>query len=279
MPRSERRVEYASGLGSTRGTIFKRPSHSSIGQSRSLIRLGEPVAERGGRRTHFWIMDKGSTRQLCWAPTLLHGQYTTKGCIAPTWSWANFDGPVYFDDAYYSPHHQYVYWTEVADTPTDSTKKLTLRGLALRSRILSKRSVDLYGNEHHVTHLSLDTLETPRIPPSSSTEIWVHWDENGPHEDVDPEGWSRLQEQRNSQLLFLVIRSTRHSDGEMFQGLVLRMLPHFADEPILYCRVGTFTIHDNGDHALRHAVSWLALHEYDTEDSTAAGLIQTVAII
>lgn len=114
---------------------------------------------------------KDICQQLCWEPRFLSNspRTTTQGRIAPTWSWANFDGPVAFDRAYYGTYQQYQYWTEIADTPTKSTKKLTLRGLALESRVSWKYRGQLSGNAHYDMHLSFDKLGIPHIPASSST--------------------------------------------------------------------------------------------------------------
>lgn len=231
----------------------------------------------------FGLWTKDLCDQLCWNPVYLSSDFsraTNQGRIAPTWSWANFDGPVDFDRAYYSTYQRYYkYWTEVAEYPIDWTKELTLRGLALKSRILWKDEGDLCGKPHYVPHLSFDRITTPYILASSSTRGTVRWDENILQEDVDPEQWSNFQKQRNSDLLFLVVRSSTCTVAEEVEGLILRMLPHSADDPVLYIRMGIFTVHDMGDHAMGHVASWSAMREYEIEDPTVADPIQTVTII
>lgn len=245
----------------------------------------------------FGLWAKDLCRQICWKPLFRDGsshRTTTQGRIAPTWSWANFDGPVIFDEAYYITDDVSKDWTEVAETLTDSTKRLTLRGLALKGGVLwegksyvlwEDEGDALYEDERHlrdealyIPHLSFDRRMTPYIPASSSARVGIIWDEQI-SQDANPEEWSNFQKQRNSDLLFLVVRSwTIDSEGEA-QGLILRMLPHLADDPVLYSRMGTFTVHDTRDHALEHVFSFLALHEGDTEDIMAAELIQAVTII
>lgn len=88
--------------------------------------------------------------------------------------------------------------------------------------------------------------------------------------NVNAEQWYNFQKQRNSHLLFLVVRSSASTVGKQFDGLVLRMLPHSVEDPVLYVRTGTFMIDDTGDHALGHVVSRAML---------AADLVQTVNII
>lgn len=228
------------------------------------------------------LWTKDLCQQLCWEPPYMSSspRTTTQGRIAPTWSWANFDGPIRFDQAYYdSTWREYKHWTEVAETPTDSTRRLTLRGLALKSRILWRNTGHPRGGTHDYQRLSFDRLRTPYIPASSSTQIMLRWDENMSQEDVDSEEWSNFQKQRNSDLLFLVIRSeTPAGITDVVKGLILRVLPH-ADDPVLYSRMGTFMVYDTRAHALGHVFSFLASHEGDTEDIMAAELIQTVTLI
>lgn len=213
-------------------------------------------------------------QQLCWKPHFTSSLplTTTQGRIAPTWSWANFDGPVEFDGAYYFTHHQYeyLYWTEVVDTPTSLTKRLTLRGPALKSRISLRHGGRPFGGAHYRTHLSFDRLGISQFPASRSTQVFIRWDESISEADLDPDQWSKFQKQRESDLLFLVVYSIRYSAGKCFYGLVLRMLPHSADDPVLHVRMGTFSIGDTGDHAPGHELS---------RSTLAADVVQTVNII
>lgn len=228
----------------------------------------------------FGLWKKDLYQQLCWEHTYTDTpRRTTKGLIAPTWSWANFDGPVNFDRAYYGTYHEHISWIEVVDTPSNFTKKLTLRGLALQSRL-----VWIYRERHpgwgrHETDLLLDGLKPLHIPESSSKVVSIRWDEEISQDDVDDEQWSNFQEQRNSDLLFLVINSVRSSMGQQVFGLVLRRVPSFAVDPVLYYRVGTFSVDDDGNHVLGHLVSQMNLRAGDAEDSLTAELIQTVAIV
>lgn len=229
----------------------------------------------------FGLWKKDLYQQLCWRPANISNppRRTNQGLITPTWSWANFDGPVDFDTAYYGTYHEYATWVELVDTPGNLTKTITLRGLALKSRL-----VWIYRERHpgwgrRETDLSMDGLKDLNIPESSSKLILIYWDEEISQDDVDAEEWSRFQEQRSSDLLFLVINSIDCFYGQQIFGLVLRRLPPSADDPVLYCRMGTFLIDDDGNHVLGHMVSQLNLRAGDTEDSLITELIQTVAIV
>lgn len=237
----------------------------------ALSGLANQLQNMVGDEYIFGLWKKDLCQQLCWEPRFLsdNPRTTNQGRISPTWSWANFDGPVDFDRAYYGTYHQHLYWTAVTGT-NNLTKKLTLRGLALESRISWKYREHLLGRARYDTQMSFDRLGTPYISASISTQVFIHWDGSISEEDVDPEQWSTFQDQRNSDLLFLVVRSTTCTTGKQFNGLVLRVLPHSVDDPVLYVRMGTFMIGDTGDHALGHVLSRLTL---------AADLVQTVTII
>lgn len=229
----------------------------------------------------FGLWKKDLHQQLCWRPAHLSEtpRRTTQGLIAPTWSWVNFDGPVDFDTAYYGTYHEYLSWIEVVDTPSNLTKKLTLRGLALKSRLVWKYREYHPGWGRNESHLSLDGLAPLDIPESSDKLVLIRWDEEMSQDDVDSEQWSNFQEQRNSDLLFLVVNSIRCVTGQQVFGLVLRRLPPSAGDPVLYYRMGTFLLDDHGDHVLGHLVSQLNLRTSDTEDSLTAELIQNVTIV
>ncbi|KAJ0103989.1 HET-domain-containing protein [Diaporthe amygdali] len=206
----------------------------------------------------FGLWRKDLYRQLCWRPTYPTDVPRTTNSIAPTWSWANCNEMIEFDPAYYDTDHQYVSLIEVADVPSNLTEKLTLRGLALKSRISRKLRGYVAGKAYYITHLSLHVLGTQHIPASRSTEVTIYWDEEFSQEDdLNSEKWSNLQEQRSSDLLFLTVHSCRYSSGEL---------------------MGTFMIDDKGNHVLKHLVSQLALRG-DTKESSAADLIQTITIV
>lgn len=229
----------------------------------------------------FGLWKKDIHQQLCWDhhPMSHTPRRTTQGIIAPTWSWANFDGRVRFDHAYYGTYRECASWIQVVDTPGNSTKKLTLRGLALKSRL-----VWVYREEHpgwgrHETYLSMDGLKHVQFPEASSKLVVIRWDEEISEDDADSEQWSDLKEQRNSDLLFLVINSARSSLRKQICGLVLRRLPPSADNPVLYCRMGTFRAEEDRNHVLEHLASHLNFHAGDTKDPLTAELTQNVAIV
>lgn len=138
-------------------------------------------------------------------------------------------------------------------------------------------------------HLPLDTLGAPPLPGLSPTEVSIFWDEMLAPDIEGSERWVNLENQRGSDLLFLTIHSTRYLFGGYVDGLVLRMLPHFADDTVLCSRMGTFRIDDVVNHALGSVVARLGFRDGDdnfnftnvpdSKSSTTAVLIQTVAIV
>lgn len=136
--------------------------------------------------------------------------------VAPTWSWANVDGRVVYDKAY--SDHVYdicIPWVEVVES---STGKLVLRGVAIRGL------VETIGPNTRNEFVNVQLTNITRLASSlNHITIHIHWDKTLALTDSDPAALSAVREQRNSDLLFLVVRGKQLGPvGVYCEGLVLR---------------------------------------------------------
>ncbi|KAI1098706.1 hypothetical protein F4804DRAFT_323948 [Jackrogersella minutella] len=158
-------------------------------------------------------------QQLCWQTVdqlyenEKFGQTTIPDHVVPTWSWANGDGPVKYDDAYYDLHspdfrRKHVPWIEVRKE--SSTKKLVLRSIAGWG---CTQSQGFEVAKEGVLVRLIDKITTERFRPSNLMHVWICWDEfSGPlNVDLDPDRLSTMQKERNCNRLFLVVRKFKIS--------------------------------------------------------------------
>ncbi|KAI2628056.1 heterokaryon incompatibility protein-domain-containing protein [Hypomontagnella submonticulosa] len=241
-------------------------------------------------------------RQLCWHYDMrdLYKVYrsTTQGRIAPTWSWANLDGPVTYDTIYCEEVDDVVPYVKFIGPLEDSNDqdrlrnlgvlKLSLQGIALWGRPVKKvgkiRSHFIVYDHNVSFHNESGTLITSEL---DNTGVLVSWDETMP---PAPENATRrpsaererVQRERSSNLLFLMVRSSRRYHWRI-QGLILRKLP--SPNEGTYIRMGLFL----ADPAISRLLSArLGLQstnpvdikcDIDFDDSRIADLVHTVSIV
>lgn len=181
-------------------------------------------------------------KQLCWK-THDYGrdkvdQTTIAREYAPTWSWAHIDGPVVYDDGYYEPIRQMLIpWIQVIESSPD---KLVLRSVAVWGSIWGPS--DLRPDQREwVPFVSL-IGGTCSSPHTDRMCIRIYWDESLASLDSDPAKLSTVRAQRNSDLLFLGVRSEWSPSMPQFhKGLVLRKLRSSKAGGEEYVRMGSWS--------------------------------------
>ncbi|ETS83879.1 hypothetical protein PFICI_05755 [Pestalotiopsis fici W106-1] len=221
--------------------------------------------------------------QLLWVSEGDNGQVTTTyGQIAPTWSWANIDGPVLFlKDHLLAKSIESMPWMEVLGIPAGPTNRLSLRGIAVRSHIQISDDRNILSHEfRHILDRSIR---------KSITKVFnLHLSEynrlySAP--DVVLDSYNDLQRNRDFDLIFFMICRDRGVD----QGLVLRKLPPITDGRMQYVRIGVFwTDPAFMDPYWKHVTDRLGLPEpdiygmdrpLDLGDPRLADLVHTVHIV
>ncbi|KAH9906849.1 heterokaryon incompatibility protein-domain-containing protein [Xylariomycetidae sp. FL2044] len=183
--------------------------------------------------------------QLCWEPCLpRHDCTTSRGEIASTWSWVNFDGRVRYDPGYDSSFLRKWsrYHLDIVEIPDNAKGRLVLRGLAVQGRVTVHNAPTLIYKRLEYDLLLEDELlkVTGSLADSRPLEINMVWDEDLVRLDAEPDRRSELVERRNSELTFLMVRlDFRPRNNRCFVGLVLRILPSLG-EARQYVRMGMF---------------------------------------
>ncbi|KAI1450271.1 heterokaryon incompatibility protein-domain-containing protein [Annulohypoxylon stygium] len=205
----------------------------------------------------------------------------------PTWSWANIDGPVQYDDAYHNtPRDGHTPWTEVQRESTE--QQLVLRGVALWGHIephTKSRKVDI-ASDYVRVHLLNKTRALGWEPWSSSDvmDAQVRWDEFLGSIDTMSAKLSTLKKERDSDLLFLVIRCESYREQV---GIILRELHGSEETEAKYVRMGTwrtnygFNVPFHDRLATRLGLSRVGQFEMEKhlDDQRIADLVHTVRIV
>lgn len=260
-------------------------------KSDKLVALSGLATELQSNKDDVYIAGlwrKDLHRQLCWIYNLgvpaWADRTTTRGRIAPTWSWANLDGPVMYDRDYYFMEYEPVRFMELLEVPVDLTGRLALRGIAVWGHALAngdQAEPIVYFHEYKV--ILADGLRTPGLPALDLMCITIFWDENMSSPNVDPDRWSTFLKERSSDLLFLLVLT---DSSNFVKGLVLRMLPFSTDESVLYVRMGSFKMSEFP--LLDHLAARLGLprtddldfvKRIDLSDSRLADLVHTLTIV
>ncbi|KAK6822847.1 HET-domain-containing protein [Apiospora arundinis] len=225
--------------------------------------------------------------QLCWKHDVHPdntGRTTTAGRAAPTWSWANFRGPVAPDEKYprYTTGTPYV-----AENPTEgeacrAQQKLTVKGMVLLGQAEAANNVN---------GLSLPTVYGLSIglqEVKSGHGLEISWDEHISSAEINPERWPEFTAERSAKLLFLIVwYEDPEIDREEAHGLVLRKVPTADSEHTLHVRMGAFELQSTAKSLLcemlterlgprlnRNVDEWVML-----SDARLADLVQIVTIV
>ncbi|KAJ2975267.1 hypothetical protein NUW58_g8408 [Xylaria curta] len=177
-------------------------------------------------------------KQLCWSFDFSHSnsntRKTTSGCIAPTWSWANVNGPIRYSHAYTKFDSQIISWIRAIEmpekqserkaSPTIVKQRLKLKGVAIWGCILptenrAKTGTSLYKEEIMV----IDPIRALRLPDFRRISMSIYWDDGIPPATADPDRKLMVAQNRNTDLLFLFVLEDQRNVG--IEGLVLRRLP------------------------------------------------------
>lgn len=193
------------------------------------------------------LWQKDLELQLCWTVgSRPHEQVDSllSTYMAPTWSWAIVNGTVSYDRLYYKSKGVSTYRIEVLEALVNSedasklhsfvSSRLVLRGVCLCAR--AQKSGEDYENEYRLKRQY--SASEKRFPLEKVGNIMVNiwWDEKFPESIDDQERRARIQQDRESDLLFLVVAFGMDDN----QGLVLRELKAANGESI-YARMGVFT--------------------------------------
>ncbi|KAI1737961.1 heterokaryon incompatibility protein-domain-containing protein [Xylaria scruposa] len=221
--------------------------------------------------------------QLCWY-SIGHPRLsvTTQGYVAPTWSWAHIDGSVSVDASY--DDGLAASWIEVVDidenpvaqegSPTTVEQKIVIKGIALRGLAMSKSNKGFIANTSHI--ILTDPIRAPSLPPLADIIVDIGWDEV----PSDRDRLTTLIEERNSDLLFLVVLHRNDSSKHPIQGLVLRGLPVSVGGDMKYERIGSFREHDGTNQPFFFQVAAMdAWGSVDLNDPQIADLVDIITIV
>ncbi|KAI0551675.1 heterokaryon incompatibility protein-domain-containing protein [Xylaria curta] len=229
------------------------------------------------------LWKKDFYQQLCWRAMSVKGlgSTTTERRNAPTWSWANIDGPVKTARAYSDKNANAVPWIEVVEwpNPDDSTSRLGLRGI-----VLPHTSIE---TDHCRLKLNFQK-GFDRYSAWNKVNLWVAWDECTASSPLVQQELSEIEfrTRYGSEFRFFMVLS-HTSTGRHWSGIVL--LPHSVKERKEYVRVGTF----DGNVSLSYDMEALRGHlsdrlechfseienNLDLNNSRLADLVKTVYII
>ncbi|KAJ4007543.1 hypothetical protein NW752_010205 [Fusarium irregulare] len=220
---------------------------------------------------------------------------TVQPYVAPSWSWLNMDAPVVYDPEFRAKWRdtKCVEILEVSVQSEDpnalhsfTSSTLRLRGIVLRGRLTdcAEKNLGLAGSDRgsYVDPNAFkmkNFLSRPGQDAVEEVAIQIDWDEYQLSIAEDPQRYSRLQQERSSELLILPFRFRTVSFAH---GLVLWPLEITKGETICV-RLGVFRFLKEGFPMFIRET--LGLPEYcfgndqiDLKDARLSSLVQEVRI-
>lgn len=233
--------------------------------------------------------------QLCWSTDYNVRRRINRSIVpfylAPTWSWASVNGPVISDPRYYAKHYKSTSFVEVLDVSIHSehdsrlhsfvASSLVLREIAVWARaLLPGSSVDRIDDDNWVLRFT-GLKDSIQDFPLTDIPISIDWDENMSDMEVDPGRWPHYLEERNSDLLCMLVYGNAHDP--VIKGLLLRRLPAAADE-VVYVRMGVFSDYreillDTMSARLGYSYDHSIIDGVDLDHVDLAGFVHTVTVI
>lgn len=276
-----------------------RPSDKMI----ALAGLADELRNRTGDIYLAGLWKTDLQKQLCWRYSVWFDGSSNRSrtlCYnAPTWSWASFDGPVKMDFRYRMPELKEAYFIDILNVWVNSegpsklhsfvSSELQMRAIAMWGRVIpigedEDESFRVLFTEHAKSGIFSDV---------NDSIFSIYWDENLPpsRKLSEPWRWRRLQEERNSDLLFVFVAGNSGKwileEGycdPVVDGLILRKT-HAPDGNGKFIRVAGFTL-EHGDWLLDILAARLELQSdvsligrINLEDPRLANLVHTVNII
>jgi hypothetical protein len=230
----------------------------------------------------------GLQHQLCWkySSDMSGFDYPRPPqYLGPTWSWTSVDGPISVDSRYYSPTDDYVDMIKILNVsvqskdPSDShsftSAELQIRGIGIWGH-LKARNRAIY--ELLLTQQSEDA----ECCSLDHAEISVFWDENSAGSNTNPSQRRRIQEEQNSELLFVLVAGSPDSGFDSPPlGLALRKI--LSPEGDVFVRMGSVQYDEVFLHMLACKLHWPSdmylIKTISLDDPRLAGLVHTVTII
>ncbi|KAF1850518.1 HET-domain-containing protein [Cucurbitaria berberidis CBS 394.84] len=288
----ERRVAWAALVDFYSNCHFSRVSDKMIalaGLAEEMRNITADIYLAG-----LWKRDLQS--QLCWSTDFdmrrRENRSTVPTYLAPTWSWANVDGPVISDHRYSHTNTQYASLAEVLDASVSSehisglhsfvSSRLVLRGIAGWARVMRTDiySDDFYDDEWIIQSTGFDDSSEALL--TAGIHVGIHWDKNMSGSEIDPGRWPVFLEERNSNFLFMFVYINIESSDIV--GLLLRRLPETADE-VTYVRMGIFSDWLDGSLSssllsrLGFPSGESIVEDIDLDNASLAGLVHTINVI
>ncbi|KAI0857340.1 heterokaryon incompatibility protein-domain-containing protein [Xylaria cubensis] len=138
-----------------------------------------------------------------------------------------------------------VPWIEVVDIDENPVvregsveQKIVIKGVALRGRVTA---TDFIANTCQI--ILTDPIKAPNLPRLADILVDIFWDEVASNHDRR----KTLTEERNSDLLFLVVLHRNDNSKHLIQGLTSRGLPVSAGGDMRYVRMGSFKENDGNN--------------------------------
>lgn len=157
---SKLRQAWSAPVGQYSDCEFSRNSD----KFKALAGLANKMRDAAGDQYVARLWRKDLHRQSCWVPDIdsrfRFDRYTATTYVAPTWSWANAEGPVMYDLRYIAREEESLSLSEMTDviiqsddrlnTHSFTSCKLFLRGIAAWARVEPTRDrVNMDTSSHY----------------------------------------------------------------------------------------------------------------------------------
>ncbi|CAI6067856.1 unnamed protein product [Clonostachys chloroleuca] len=262
----------------------------------ALAGLANKIRDATGDEYVTGLWRKDLHRQLCWVPDIdsrfRFDRYTATTYVAPTWSWANAEGPVMYDLRYTAREEDSLSLSEVTDVVIQSDDqlnthsfvscKLFLRGIAVWAHVDPAGDRTKMETSSDYTLSSVSQVGDSAAARLIGPELTIEWDENCSLENLGTSRGQFILARQQERLLFMLIYI---DDGPHVFGLVLRRVSQSPTPDNLFVRMGRFT--DLNEEKLWGVMeSRLKLPRQkwtkeglDFDDERLSDLVQAVAIV
>lgn len=286
---TDRRQSWAALVDFYSNCNFSRLSDRMIG----LAGLAEEMRYATQDLYLAGLWRKDLQKQLCWSTDFDVRKRVNRSTIptymAPTWSWANVDGPVMSDQRYYLPDMECSSCIEILNASIHSehpselhsfvASSLVLRGIGVRARARRGGKSANHDDDDDWELQPTDLNDISNCSIRTDVPVSIMWDENMSDSEVDPERWPNFLEERNSNLLCIFV----YIEQSVVTGLLLRRLYSAVNE-VAYVRMGVFVNWDKSlsnllSARLKYPPGHVIVEDINLDDAGLADLVHTVTII
>ena len=237
-------------------------------------------------------------KQLCWRWNHIWDQkepacFRTPQYQGPTWSWMSIDGPAGMDHSYYSQEQQHTCFLSLLDVWTESIDPANFHSfISCEVRIQAVAVWILFlpagdeGDAEEDCHMKIRAGEQVWEIKSLFDDRYLTWDEDIPFvmKSAHPMQWDRLQEARNSDILFVL--ASGHFKRKVLQGILLKE-EYTAEGKPKFVRMGALSLEGPASRLLfdiltarlELASDAQLAGKIDLDDPRLSDLVHTINII